>query len=99
LPKEANERVTAILASPRVGERVPRQHARPQGVIEFAAGEQPSIGGDDRASELQHHPAVEIEPQATVVRFTRPVRHGSGSKERRNHRKIYLNRDSHTINL
>lgn len=49
--------------------------AQSKRIIEFAVGEQTGIGRNDRATEFHHHPAVEIEPQNAVGRFTHRVRH------------------------
>jgi hypothetical protein len=43
------------------------------GVIEFAIGQQSSIGSDDRPSKLEDQSAVEIEPENTIAWFTRRV--------------------------
>ena len=50
---------------------------QPKRIVEFAICEQPSIGGDDRSTKLQHQAAIKIEPQCT--RF--PL-HPSGSPSR-----------------
>jgi hypothetical protein len=46
-----------------VGEPLAPRGAEAERVVQFAVGEQPSIGGDDRTAKLEREPAVEIEPQ------------------------------------
>ncbi len=65
-----------ILAGPRIGQHVARHRAEAEGIVEFALGQQSSIGGDPRAVELKLHAAIEIEPESAVDRFTRWVLHG-----------------------
>jgi hypothetical protein len=75
LSQQANERMTTILASSRIGEHLTSQAGQAEHVVEFAIGEQPGIGGDDRAAKLQGQAAVKIETKCTRFRFTRSVRH------------------------
>jgi hypothetical protein len=48
---------------------------KPIGIIEFAIGKQPSIGGHHGAAKLEHQAAVKIKPKSIRFRFTRCVRH------------------------
>jgi hypothetical protein len=57
--------MTTILASSRIGEHLTSQCGQAEDVVEFAIGEQPGIGGDDRAAKLQDQAAVKIEPEST----------------------------------
>ena len=75
LPQQPDQSMPAVLAGARVGERLARHRGQAERVVEFAIGEQSGIGGDHRAAKLQHQPAVEIEPESLVIRFTRRVRH------------------------
>ena len=75
LPEQANQRMTAILTSAGIGERLARHYRQAKDVVEFAIGQQSRIGGDARAMELKLHPAVEIQPERAINRFTRWVRH------------------------
>src|SRR5215212_1501817 len=59
----------------------PRQIDQPQRIVEVAVGEQPGVGGDAAAVELQLQAAVEIDPQGPVVRFTRRVFHGAATED------------------
>ncbi len=51
------------------------QIGQPEGVVQLPVGQQPGVGGDPAAVELQPQPTVEIDPQGTVIRFTRWVVH------------------------
>jgi hypothetical protein len=75
LPQHADEGVTTVLARACVGKKIAGQRCQSEGVVEFAICEQPRIRGDDRAAELHHNAAVEIEPKNAVFGFTRRVRH------------------------
>ena len=75
LPQHSDKSVPAILAGAGVGEPFAGQIRKAERVVEFAIGEQPSIGGDDRTAKLKHQSAVEIEPERLAIRFTRRVRH------------------------
>jgi hypothetical protein len=44
-----------------ISERIARHRAQPECVVEFAVCQQPRIGRDHGAAELQHQTAVEIE--------------------------------------
>jgi hypothetical protein len=75
LPQQPDQSVTAIPAGACVGEHVPGHRAETEGVVEFTVGQQSGIGGDPGAMELELQPAVEIEPERAIDRFTRRVRH------------------------
>jgi hypothetical protein len=75
LAQQADQPVAAILASTCIGERVRTRVGQPHRVIQLAIGQQPGIGGDHGATELEHQPAIEIEPERTPIRFTHRVRH------------------------
>jgi hypothetical protein len=66
--------MAAVPAGACVGEHV-RHRAETESVVEFAVGQQSGIGSDPGAMELDLQPAVEIEPERAVDRFTRRVRH------------------------
>ena len=66
LPQQTDQRMAAVLAGARIGERLARHRAQPECVVEFAIGQQSGIGGDHGAAKLQHQAAVEIEPESTV---------------------------------
>jgi hypothetical protein len=63
------------MTGPRIGEHVTCQRGQPKRVVKFAIGKQSSVGGDDRATELQRQAAVKIESESARFRFTRWVRH------------------------
>ena len=67
--------VAAVLAAPGVGEHFPSKFGQAEGLIEFAEGEQPGVGGDFGAVELQLEATVESEPKVGLWRFTRRVFH------------------------
>jgi hypothetical protein len=77
LPQHTDKSVTAIIAGARVSEPLARHRAEAERVVKFAIGKQPSIGGHDRTAKLERQSPVEIEPENTLARFTRRVRHGS----------------------
>jgi hypothetical protein len=54
---------------------------QPQRIVELAVGEQPGVGGDAAAVELQLQAAAEIDPQRPVIRFTRRVFHGAATDD------------------
>ena len=59
-----------ILASACVGQYSTRHHGQADCVVEFAIGEQPSIGGHHGTAKLEHQAAVKIEPNSIRFRFT-----------------------------
>jgi hypothetical protein len=64
LPQQSDQRMAAVLPGPRIGEHVPGHCAETEGVVEFAVGQQPSIGRDARPSELKLPATVETEPES-----------------------------------
>jgi hypothetical protein len=63
---------------------LPRRHSdnaatseigQPKRVVQFAVGQQAGVAGDAAAVEFQPQATVEIEPQRSVIRFTRRVFH------------------------
>ena len=76
LSQHSDESMPAVPTSACVGERIACNHGQAEHVIEFAIGQQSGIRGHHRAAKLEHHAAVEIEPENPIVRFTRRVRHG-----------------------
>jgi hypothetical protein len=44
------------------GEHAARQRGQSEGIVEFAIGEQTSVGGDPRSAELEIQAAVEDRP-------------------------------------
>jgi hypothetical protein len=67
LPKHPAEAVAAVPAGSPVSERFPGYRAEAERVVEFAVGEQTSVGGHDRPAKLEHQPTVEIEPDGSIV--------------------------------
>ena len=49
-----DERVAAVLARACIGEHLARHHAQAKSVVEFAVGEQPSIGGHYGTTKVEH---------------------------------------------
>jgi hypothetical protein len=82
LSKQPGQGVPTILASARVGQNVTRHRGQAEYVVEFAIGEQPSIGCHHRTTKLEHQAAVKIEPKSIRFRFTRRVRHGCLARSR-----------------
>jgi hypothetical protein len=46
LPQQPDQRMTAVLAGPRIGEHVPRHPAETDCIVECAMGKQSRIGGE-----------------------------------------------------
>ena len=66
----------------RHSERTPRARSvSPRASSGVAVGEQPGIGGDAAAVELQLQAAVQTDPQEPVIRFTRRVLHGAAIED------------------
>ncbi len=80
LPQHADKGAPAVLAGAGVSERLARHRNEIKPVAKFTAGEQTCLRGDDRAVKLEHHPAVKIEREKALARFTRQVRHYSRLK-------------------
>jgi hypothetical protein len=75
LPQHSEESVSAVLAGPCVCEAVTSHRGQAEHIVEFPVGKQSGVGGDDRTAKLEHQTAVEIEPENSIIRFTRRVRH------------------------
>ncbi len=75
LPQQTNQSMAAIPPGARIGEHITSYCAETESIVEFAIGEQPSIGGNYRAMELKLQAAVKIEPESAIIRFTRRVLH------------------------
>src|SRR5215475_12212081 len=75
LPEQLGQCVPTILATVCVGQNITRYLGQTEYVVEFAIGEQPSIGGHYGTAKLEHQATVEIEPNSIRFRFTRRVRH------------------------
>ena len=67
LPQQTDQRMAAVLAGARIGERLARHRGQPECVVEFAVRQQSGIGRDHGAAKLQHQTAVEIELENLVV--------------------------------
>ena len=68
-PQQSCQGVPAILSGACLGQNLARHVRQSERVVEFAVGQQAGVGGHDRAAKLQPQPAVEIEPDNTVIRF------------------------------
>ena len=64
-----------VLAAATFRKRCTCQISQPEGIVEFAVREQPSVRGDPTAMKLQLQAAVEIDPQNAINRFARWVFH------------------------
>jgi len=67
--------VTSVLAAATFRERRACQIGQPKRGIQFTVGQQTGVGSNPAAVELQPQAAVEIDPQGTIIRFTRWVFH------------------------
>jgi len=75
LPEQPGQCVPTILASACVGQHITRHPGQADCVVEFAIGQQPSIGGHHGTAKLEHQAAVKVEPNSIRFRFTRRVHH------------------------
>ena len=75
LTKQTSQQVTGILASAALRQQRTREICEADRVIQFSVNKDAGIGGDATAVEFQPQAAVEIDPQGTVIRFTRWVLH------------------------
>jgi hypothetical protein len=71
LAQQPRQPVATVLAGACVRQLSSSRVGQAQRVIQLAAGQQPGIRGDRRAAKLQQQTTVEIQPQTTIVRFTR----------------------------
>jgi hypothetical protein len=74
LAQHADEGVSAILPSARIGEKVTSRWSQSKRIVELAIREQPRIRRHNRSAKLNHYAPVEIRPENTILRFTRRVR-------------------------
>ena len=82
LAKQARQQVAGVLATAALRQHRTRQIGQSKHVIQFSIGQQAGIGGDATAMEFQPQPAVEIDPQGAIIRFTRWVFHDCVSSSR-----------------
>ena len=75
LAQQPGQGMAPVPAAPRIGEHRTRHRGQAERVVQLAIGEQPGIGGDRGAVELELQAAVEIEPDGIQFQFTRWVRH------------------------
>jgi hypothetical protein len=59
LPQQPDQSMAAVLAGACVGERLARNRAEAEGIIEFTIGQQARIGSDDGAAKLERQSAVD----------------------------------------
>ena len=72
LPQQTDQRMAAVLAGARIGERLARHLGQAECIVEFAVRQQSRIGRDHGPAKLEHQAAVEIEPEEHR-RFDSPV--------------------------
>jgi hypothetical protein len=75
LTKQTSQQVTGILAAAALRQHRTRKISEAEHVIQFSMGQDAGIGGDATAMEFQPQATVEIDPEGTVIRFTRWVFH------------------------
>jgi len=63
LPQQSDERMPTIPAGACIRKRVTGHVGQAERIVQLPIGQQPRIGGDHRAAELQPQAPVEIEPQ------------------------------------
>jgi hypothetical protein len=82
LAELSSQGMAAVRAGPGVGENKPSEFGQTKGIVEFPKSEQPGVGGDPGAMELQLEAAVESEPKNSLWRFTRKVLHSRTPTQR-----------------
>jgi hypothetical protein len=75
LAKQPAQFVAGVLATAAVEELRDRDLGEPEGIVEFAVGEQAAVGGDPRPVEFEFDPAIERGSQRQLSGFTRRVPH------------------------
>src|SRR5271167_322981 len=75
LTKQTSQQVTGILAAAALRQHRTREIREADRVIQFSVNKDAGIGGDATSVEFQPQAAVKINPQGTVIRFTRWVFH------------------------
>jgi hypothetical protein len=75
LAEQTSQQMAGVLAEPGIRQRLPGEIGQHKGVVEFAVGQPTGVGSDPATVKLQPQAAVEIDPQGTVIRFTRWVFH------------------------
>ena len=53
LPQQSDKSMPSIPSGARIGKHITGQRAETEGVVKFAIGEQPGIGGDPRTMDLK----------------------------------------------
>jgi len=71
LAQQADQQVAGILALTALRQRPTSQTGQPDRIVQFAVSEQSGVGGNAAAMEFQLQAAVEIDPQGTIIQFTR----------------------------
>ena len=79
LTQQPGQHVPGVLAAAAFRQSAARQVGQPERVVQFTVGQQPGVGGDAAAVELEPQAAIEIDPQRAVIRFTRWVFHPHAS--------------------
>jgi hypothetical protein len=70
LTEETREAVARVFATARIGEHPGRLSREPEDLVELSVGQEPCVARDARAMELELQPAVELEPERPLSRFT-----------------------------
>jgi hypothetical protein len=71
LAKLSHQRMAAILAGPGIGETLSGNLRQSKRIVDFAKGEQTSIGRHSRAVELQLQTGIKGDPESGFAFFTR----------------------------
>ncbi len=85
LPQQPCEEMAGVPATAAFRQRAAGQVGQPEGVVQVPVGQQPGVGGDAAAVELQPQATIEIDPQGAVIRFTRRVVHRASTKAASTH--------------
>lgn len=75
LPELGKQGVAAVASRSDIGHRLPGHRGQAESLVESAEGQQPGVGGDARAVELQLQLAVEFNSKVIFRRFTRRISH------------------------
>jgi len=68
-----------VAAAPAVAEHGHSQIGEAESVVQFAIGDQATVGRNARTMKLELDPAVETEPQRRLAAFTLRVRHSKSA--------------------
>lgn len=75
LAQQTGQQVAGVLARAAFRQDIARQISEAERIVQFTVDQDAGIGGDATSMEVEPQAAVKIDPQGTVIRFTRWVFH------------------------